>query len=237
MRVRHVPLFEFMPYGAPELLESSPVHLARAVFTGALGWSLVFALLVASGLLRVAPVPKLLPSIDITLVPPLLPPPPEQLPATASRPAKSDGRPTPVPVHAEPPVVESELMLDGGTAETGTVGPVIEGTPPPPGATGVIPTEPPPYQQYEVDQLPVVQHGPRPVYSSFAREAQAEGLVAVRALVGRDGRVEQVEIERSIPLLDPLALEAVREWTFLPARVAGRPVSVWIVIPFRFTLH
>ena len=44
MRVR-VPLFEFMPYGAPELIESGPIHLARAVMTGAIGWAVAFGIL------------------------------------------------------------------------------------------------------------------------------------------------------------------------------------------------
>jgi len=239
MRVRRVALFEFMPYGAPELIECSPVHLARAVFLGALGWSVAFVILVASGVLRLPPAAPPLIRIppEVHLVPPLLAPP-DKAPEVASRRVPPEARPIPVRDLPDEPVVPPiEPGYDEGRATGEDLQPGN-----PPGQTGerevgVIPEARPPYEWHEVDQLPEVLHGPRPDYPAFAREAQVDGLVMVRVLVGRDGRVERAEIERSIPLLDQAALETARLWTFDPARVAGRPVAVWIAIPFRFRLH
>ena len=224
MRVR-VPLFEFMPYGAPELIESGPIHLARAVMTGAIGWAVAFALLALSGGFEDATTPKVLRSaiqLDPMPAPPLLISVRSKGPA--SKVAPPEARPDPVREPPAQPGVRSEA------GEGGVVAPVAP-------ATGVIPAVDRAYEVHEVDQEPQILVGPQPVYPPFAREAQVEGLVVVRARVGRDGRVEEVGIVRSIPLLDASAIEAVGRWTFHPARVEGRPVAVWILIPFRFRLH
>jgi hypothetical protein len=73
------PLFGFMPYGAPELLDAGRPNLARALVVASTMGALVFALL---GLLRIAH-PELTatphaPSVDICLCD--TPPPPSLLP-------------------------------------------------------------------------------------------------------------------------------------------------------------
>ena len=85
--------------------------------------------------------------------------------------------------------------------------------------------------------LPIARSIVKPIYSDIARDAQVEGLVVVRALVDAEGRVDRVQIEQSIPLLDDGAMEAARRFRFTPARRAGRPVAVWVRLPFRFVLH
>ena len=59
----------------------------------------------------------------------------------------------------------------------------------------------------------------------------------VWALVGLDGRVENTQIQRSIPMLDPAALEAVRKWRFTPALANRHAVRVWVAVSVRFRLH
>ena len=56
--------------------------------------------------------------------------------------------------------------------------------------------------------------------------------------VGADGVATTLTVERSCghPLLDQAALDAVRRWTFEPARAAGLPVASLVVIPVRFSL-
>ena len=85
------------------------------------------------------------------------------------------------------------------------------------------------------DPIAVVK--PDPVYSELAREAGAEGTVALRLLVGQDGRVRDVHVDRSIPILDSCALDAVRHWVFTPAKDGDKPVAVWVAVKFRFVLH
>jgi TonB family protein len=89
----------------------------------------------------------------------------------------------------------------------------------------------------------VVEEFPRavttvpPVYPKKARKDGIEGTVVVQALVGRDGRVHDTRIAKSIPALDEAAAAAVRQWVFRPAQSQGQPVAVWVAVPVKFTLE
>jgi protein TonB len=89
-----------------------------------------------------------------------------------------------------------------------------------------------------VEKEPHLVEGPAPVYPQLAREAQIEGTVIVRVLVGKDGKVKETLLVRSAhDLLDRAALAATRDYVFTPAVQNGRPVAVWVSIPFRFRLR
>jgi protein TonB len=77
-----------------------------------------------------------------------------------------------------------------------------------------------------------------PSYPEPARLAGVQGTVVLRARVTVEGAVGEVVIDRSAGNadLDAAAVEALRRWRFEPARRAGRPVEVWIVIPIHFSL-
>ena len=77
---------------------------------------------------------------------------------------------------------------------------------------------------------------PRPVYPAGALSDQARGTVVVEATVGVDGKVAGARVIRSIPQLDEAALEAVRQWEFLPARMNGAPVAVIITVVVNFAI-
>jgi TonB family protein len=49
--------------------------------------------------------------------------------------------------------------------------------------------------------------------------------------------VTEYHVAWSVPGLDEAALEALRQWTFKPARLNGEPVDAVAVYPVRFTLH
>ncbi len=87
------------------------------------------------------------------------------------------------------------------------------------------------------DELPAPVSRFAPEYPSLARDAGVEGTVLVWALVGLDGSVEQVQVQKSIPMLDEAAREAVRRWRFTPALANKHPVRVWVAVPVRFRLH
>ena len=98
---------------------------------------------------------------------------------------------------------------------------------------------PDPYAPPDVDEFPEPITKVLPIYPEIAREAGVAGTVVVRVLVGKDGRVRDafVEPKSSLLLLDGEALEAARRWVFKPAMTHNHPVSVWVTIPMRFTLH
>jgi len=64
------------------------------------------------------------------------------------------------------------------------------------------------------------------------------GTVMLRVLVGPDGAVQAVEIEKTSgsPRLDNAAREAVRQWTFHPGTRNGMAQSAWALIPIAFDL-
>jgi protein TonB len=79
---------------------------------------------------------------------------------------------------------------------------------------------------------------PKPDYPAEARQERQEGVVIVSVEVGADGRPSDVSLARSsgYPLLDQAAVQAVRRWTFDPARAAGLAVSSRVSVPVRFSL-
>lgn len=59
----------------------------------------------------------------------------------------------------------------------------------------------------------------RPVYPAIAIAAGVQGVVRIEARIGPNGRVVDARPVQSIPLLDNAALDAVRQWEFVP--IAG----------------
>lgn len=77
----------------------------------------------------------------------------------------------------------------------------------------------------------------QPVYPEEAKKLNLRGLVIIRVLVGKDGRVIKAEVLKSskYPILDDAALEAAKKFVFEPVRdEGGKPVEFFTSIPFRF---
>jgi len=92
---------------------------------------------------------------------------------------------------------------------------------------------------YRVDKVtePVPVFNPSPAYPDLARRIHAEGVVILEAIIGRDGHVRDVRVLRGVnPLLDKAALDAVLQWTYEPARIGKRAVSVYLTVTVRFGL-
>lgn len=90
-----------------------------------------------------------------------------------------------------------------------------------------------------IDEMPKLLQSPV-VYPEEAMRRGEEGLVQVKALIGKDGRVRTASLDAPRPTPDylgPAAVEAVRQWTFEPARAKGEPVAVWIVVPVNYRLR
>jgi TonB family protein len=50
--------------------------------------------------------------------------------------------------------------------------------------------------------------------------------------------VHDVRVVKSIPELDGAAMACMRQWKFKPAKDEhGQPVTVWVGVPIKFTLH
>jgi protein TonB len=76
-----------------------------------------------------------------------------------------------------------------------------------------------------------------PVYPPIALAARKEGVVILEAVIGEDGRVTDVKVLRSEPLLDQAAIGAVRGWRFTPTTLGGVPVPVVMTVTVEFRLQ
>jgi TonB family protein len=75
-----------------------------------------------------------------------------------------------------------------------------------------------------------------PFYSAIAKQARVQGVVILECTIGVDGRVTDVKVLRSIPLLDDAAVEAVRQWVYTPTLLNGVPVPVIMTVTVNFKL-
>jgi TonB family protein len=77
-----------------------------------------------------------------------------------------------------------------------------------------------------------------PTYPQIAQSARVQGLVEIGATIESDGRVAPaVRVNRSIPLLDQAAIDAIRQWRFAPSDTSAKvTVTVRFVLndPFRY---
>ena len=78
----------------------------------------------------------------------------------------------------------------------------------------------------------------RPPYPILAREQGWEGTVVLRLVINPDGKVSSAEPRQSsgFPLLDESAVQAVQQWTFLPAKNGEFPITAVVDLPIRFDL-
>ena len=73
--------------------------------------------------------------------------------------------------------------------------------------------------------LPVATKRVPPVYPAAAVRARVSGIVIVRVLIERDGRVSGARVLKPLPFgLTEASIAAVRGWQFRPAYTKGKPV-------------
>jgi TonB family protein len=74
----------------------------------------------------------------------------------------------------------------------------------------------------------------RPVYPAEARAAGIKGVVIIEARIGADGSVEDAHVIKSIPPLDQAAIDAVKQWKFVPTLMNGVPMPVIMTVTIDF---
>jgi protein TonB len=212
-----------------------------------------FALLVVTyPLLSVGELPKV-ESVGVFLAPPPPVPPP---PPPKARGGNPGGRARIKPVHALPAAAPGALVflgeipdgiveesLGGDGLESGIEGGFDYGDV---GAWPKLLAGEEIYRVVGEEQVPVRVAGevrpPRlvrrvePMYPEIARQARVEGIVILEATTDEYGRVRNIRVLRSIPLLDQAALDAVREWVYEPMVINGRPRAVVFTVTVRFKL-
>lgn len=75
-----------------------------------------------------------------------------------------------------------------------------------------------------------------PEYPPIAKQAHVQGSVTLRAVIGKDGKVENVQPESGSPLLASAAVNAVKQWKYKPYVLDGSPVEVETTVTVNFRL-
>ena len=235
-----ISLYEFMPYGAPELKEVAKKYMTRAIGVAALAWIIVFGLSFGTAeLLRHKPKETsviVVPYRELAAPPPLTQnePPPQVAIAQPVAPP-SVGVAVPVPDAEAPPeqtlASQEEIaqITPGVSQSTGDQQIVVA----PPSED-----ELPKLGEYVyVEELPEAITKVPPEYPDIARQANVDGTVLMQVLVGKDGKVKDTKVVKSVPMLDAAAIAAVKQWVFKPALSNNKPVAVWVAVPMKFTLN
>ena len=76
----------------------------------------------------------------------------------------------------------------------------------------------------------------QPAYPQLAIQARIQGNVVLHAIIGRDGRVSELQVLSGHPLLVSAAVEAVRQWRYSPTLLNGQAVEVETTITVSFVL-
>jgi len=229
---------------------SVPVLISTAVHVAVVGVVLAIPILYVSA--ELPQLPDMVAFVVSTA--PSLPPPPPPPAATTSKPKVivpvPRTSPRAAPVEAPREIVD-EMPVDTGVAEGvpggveggvpgGVVGGVVGGLiselpqPPPPPA-------PPPVARAPVRiggelKAPALVERVEPEYPPLAVRAQVQGVIILEAVVDQHGRVEEVRVLRSIPLLDKAAITAVRQWRYSPLLLNGTPERFVLTVTISFSL-
>ena len=86
---------------------------------------------------------------------------------------------------------------------------------------------------------PTVLRQVRPSYTTDAIRAKIQGAVLLELVVRSDGTPDAIRVVRSLDPggLDQQAIEAVRQWRFIPGRRGGQPVDVLVSVIMDFSLR
>jgi len=184
--------------------------------------------------------------------PPPPPPPPAAAPVKIVKQIQTDivngelRTPTKIPQkvqmikedEAPPPVMSSTGVVGGvpggipGGQMGGVIGGIISSTP------VAVPRVPTP-QRVRVSQgvsQGLLVRRVQPNYPPLARQARIQGTVVLRAMISKDGSIENLTLVSGHPMLAPAAIDAVKQWKYKPYLLNGEPVEVDTEVLVNFTL-
>lgn len=117
----------------------------------------------------------------------------------------------------------------------GVIGSASESGPPPPAPAKTKTPEHPLRISTGVSEANLI-HKVQPVYPALAKSARVQGIVEFRAVIDKEGNIENLQLVRGHPLLVNAAKQAVLQWKYRPTLLNGRPVEVITEIIVNFTL-
>lgn len=163
------------------------------------------------------------------------PPPPPPPPPEPEQPVEDPDAIKPPPKPVEKPKVEKPKPVkkpEPVKKPTPPAPPTPPVAPSPPAPPAPAPTPAPPAPAAPVKESAAVSGlaslgNPPPEYPAMALRRNWEGRVVLRIKVLPNGRAGAVEVTKSSgkPALDEAAVEAVRNWKFIPAKRGDTPIE------------
>ena len=162
--------------------------------------------------------------IDIALTQQTQPQPETAVQSRLETPLES--KPVPAPATVPKPVQRTATppqTLTGAAATADSAGGARQGTDAEQASTAA---------RFDADYL----HNPAPTYPSQSRRLKEEGTVLSLVRVSAEGSPANVEVRQSsgFERLDEAALQAVRQWRFVPAKRGSQNVAASVLVPIQF---
>jgi protein TonB len=76
----------------------------------------------------------------------------------------------------------------------------------------------------------------QPEYPALAKQSRIQGTVMLRAVIDREGMIQDLQVMSGHPLLVQAAINAVRQWRYRPFYLNDQPVEVETQVTVNFTL-
>jgi len=174
-----------------------------------------------------------LPEITVSLIAPATPAPPAPAPPVVTPKAEppkpiAKVQPTPVARTPEPaithPATPPEKPAEATPAPASTPAKAANSE-----STVITPA------RFDAAYL----NNPKPAYPPLSRRLNEEGRVVLRVQISAEGTATEVTVHTGsgFPRLDNAALEAVRQWRFIPAKQGGQAVASTVLVPMPFELN
>ena len=94
------------------------------------------------------------------------------------------------------------------------------------------------YKSRETEEHFEILKKPTPSYTYEARRHQTSGTVRLLLILAADENVKHISVVHGLPDgLTDKAIQAAKQIKFTPAKIGGKPVSVWIELEYGFHLY
>jgi protein TonB len=245
----------FALYEEPKTRRSAKPALVSVALHGVLVGVVVIipSLFITNTLPKVPAMTAFVATMPADVAPPPPPPPPPSTPdRSAARARDRTSNPAAAPIEAPPAIVAepstlSEAMsadgVEGGLAG-GIAGGIVGGLasapapvpPPPPPPTPPAPRTSQPVRIGGAVRAPELVKRVEPVYPDIALVAKVTGIVILEATVNADGTVESVRVLRSVRMLDAAAVDAVKQWRYVPLVLNDTPTPFVLSVTLTFSI-
>jgi protein TonB len=135
----------------------------------------------------------------------------------------------------EPPVDVKGLGIADGTSNRWSENPILNSIA---NSTSNFALPPTPTRQTRVSRMMegnLIQRV-QPLYPPLAKQAHIQGRVILRAVISRNGMIENLQVLSGHPMLVQAAIDAVKQWRYRPYSLNGEPVEVETQVTVNFVL-